>query len=84
MNQSLLASAAEKQRTQVDLNFLQTELSQLYVQTSEQRSNKQQLNHDLITLRNTNVRWKQSYTTWKLKSKIVSNAEENYIILCGR
>jgi len=46
MNQSLLASAAE-QRTQVDLNFLQTELSQLY-QTSEQ-SNKQQLNHDLIT-----------------------------------
>jgi len=30
---------------------MQTELSQLYVQTSEQRSNKQQLNHDLITLR---------------------------------
>lgn len=30
---------------------MQTELNQLYIQTSEQRSEKQQLNHDLITLR---------------------------------
>ena len=53
MNQSLLASAAELERTEVDLNFLQTELNQLYIQNSEQRSEKQQLNQDLITLRET-------------------------------
>lgn len=51
MNQSFLASAAELERTEVDLNLLQTELNQLYIQNSEQRSEKQQLNQDLITLR---------------------------------
>lgn len=50
LKQSLLASAAEKQRTEVNLNVLKPELNQLYIQITEQRSYKQQLSQDLITL----------------------------------
>lgn len=50
LNQSLLAIAAEKQRTEATINFLKTELSHMYTQIAEQRSYKQQLNQDLITL----------------------------------
>lgn len=50
LNQSLLALAAEKQRTETNINFLKTELSQLYVKNTEQRSYQQQLSQDLITL----------------------------------
>lgn len=49
LNQSLLALAAEKQRTETNINFLKTELSQLYVKNTEQRSYQQQLSQDLIT-----------------------------------
>lgn len=50
LNQFFSANATEKQRAEVDLNFLKTELSQLYIQTSEQRSYKQQLSQDLTSL----------------------------------
>lgn len=50
LNQSLYAIAAEEQRTKSNINFLKTELSQLYAQIAEHRSYKQQLNQDLITL----------------------------------
>ena len=50
LNQSLYAIAAEEQRTKSNINFLKTELNQLYPQIAEQRSYKQQLNQDLITL----------------------------------
>ena len=48
--QSLSATVTEKQRTEANLNFLKAELSQFYTQIAEQRSNKQQLNQDLIAL----------------------------------
>lgn len=50
LNQSLEAIAAEEQRTKSNINFLKTELKQLYAQIAEQRSYKQQLNEDVITL----------------------------------
>lgn len=50
LNQSLEAIAAEEQRTKNNINFLKTELKQLYVQIAEQRSYKQQLNENVITL----------------------------------
>lgn len=50
LNQSLLAITSEKQRTETTINFLKTELSQLYTQIAEQRSYKQQLSQDLIAL----------------------------------
>jgi len=50
LNQSLSASASEKQRTEVNLNFLKTQLSQLQTQIFEQRSNKQQLSQELVEL----------------------------------
>ena len=43
LNQSLVAIAAEEQRTKSNINFLKTELKQLYAQIAEQRSYKQQL-----------------------------------------
>ena len=49
LNQSLTLLVAEKQRTEANINFLQTELRQLYTQTAEQRSCNQQLSQDLIT-----------------------------------
>ena len=48
--QSLSGTVTEKQRTEANLNFLKAELSQFYTQIAEQRSNKQQLNQDLIAL----------------------------------
>ena len=50
LNQSWLAIATEKQRTEVNINFLKTELSQLHTQIAEQRSYKQQLNQDSTAL----------------------------------
>lgn len=50
LNQSLWAIAAEKQRTEATINFLKTQLSQLYTQIAEQRSYKEQIRQDLITL----------------------------------
>lgn len=50
LNQFFSASATEKQRAEANLNFLKSELSQLYIQTSEQRSYQQQLTQDLTTL----------------------------------
>lgn len=50
LSQSSLAIAAEKQRTEVNLNFLKTQLSQLHTQVAEQRSYKQQLSQDLTGL----------------------------------
>lgn len=49
LNQSLRAIATEEQ-TKSNINFLKIELNQLYAQIAEQRSYKQQLNQDLITL----------------------------------
>lgn len=50
LNQSWLAIATEKQRAEVNLNFLQTESRQLRTQIAEQRRYKQQLGQDLIAL----------------------------------
>lgn len=50
LNHSFEAIAAEEQRTKNNINFLKTELKQLYAQIAEQRSYKQQLNEDVITL----------------------------------
>lgn len=50
LNQSLVAIAAEEQRTKNNINFLKTELKQLYAQIAEQRSYKQQLNEEVDTL----------------------------------
>ncbi len=49
LNQSLNAIATEEQ-IKSNINFLKIELNQLYAQIAEQRSYKQQLNQDLITL----------------------------------
>ncbi|MBW4636736.1 MAG: hypothetical protein KME05_00595 [Gloeocapsa sp. UFS-A4-WI-NPMV-4B04] len=50
LNHSFEAIAAEEQRTKNNINFLKIELKQLYAQITEQRSYKQQLNEDVITL----------------------------------
>lgn len=50
LNQSLVAITAEEQRTKSNINFLKTELKQLYAQIAEQRSYKQQLNEEVDTL----------------------------------
>lgn len=50
LHQSISEIAAEKQRTEVNVNFLKTELSQLYAQIAEERSYKQQLSQDVVTL----------------------------------
>lgn len=50
LNHSLEAIASEEQRTKNNINFLKTELKQLYVQIAEQRSYKQHLNEEVTTL----------------------------------
>lgn len=50
LNQSLVAIAAEEQRTKNNINFLKTELKQIYPQIAEKRSYKQQINEEVITL----------------------------------
>ncbi len=68
LNQSLYAIAAEKQRTETNLNFLKIELSQLHTQIAEQRSYKQQLGQDLFTL--TEQKSKLKTETHDLKNQI--------------
>ena len=50
LEQSIAAIAAEKQRVETNINFLQTQLSQLYAQIAEHRNHKQQLSQDVVTL----------------------------------
>lgn len=49
--QSISTTATEQHRIEANLNFLKAELSQMYAQTQEQRSQKQQLNQELIALK---------------------------------
>lgn len=50
LNQSISATIQEKQRLEVNINFLKTELNQLYNQIADQRSYKQHLSQDIVTL----------------------------------
>lgn len=50
LNHSFEAIAAEEQKAKNNINFLKTELKQLYAQIAEQRSYKQQLNENVATL----------------------------------
>lgn len=52
LQQSISASATEKHRLEVKLNFLKSELSYIYTQISEQRSYLQKLSQDGICLAN--------------------------------
>ena len=50
LQQALSAMMAAKQRTEIELNYLQAGLDQIQTQAAEQRSYKQQLSQDLMTL----------------------------------